>query len=149
MATKAQFQLQVIAWVFAVIVFVALSMFVTWVAVSRYPVPDDDSINLGLFLFFLVVFLDVFLMGDLTLGEHLRGRKKAIPVFKLAGIFMQGLLVAAVVGMLPWSIGWFLSKAPWIPQGVRIAVLILTVLALWRGRRKPPASRPEAPGDAV
>lgn len=145
MATKAQFQLQVIAWVLAVVLFVALSMFVTLVVVSRYPVPDDDMISLGLFLFFLVVFLDVFLIGDLTLGEHLRGPKKAIPVFKLAGIFLCGLLVAAVVGMLPWSIAWVLSEAPWIPQGVNIAVLILTVWGLWRGRRKPPASRPEAP----
>ena len=127
MASKAQFQLQVIAWVFAVIVSVALSMFVTWVAVARYPVPDDDSINLGLFLFFLVVFLDVFLMGDLTFGEHLRDRKKAIPLFKLAVIFMAGLLVAAVIGILPWSIAWVHSEVPWIPQAVRIAALILTV----------------------
>lgn len=138
MTSKAQWQLRVIAWGAAVSLAVPLSMFTTWVAISRYPVPDRDSINLGIFLFFLIAFLDVYLVCDLIVAGLREGKPRSL--LGLAGIFAAGLLIAAGLGTLPWSIEWLwgrlIAAIPWV-QEIPWILLVLWLFAhdFWKRRK--------------
>ncbi len=139
MTSESQWQLRVIAWVAAVSLAVPLSMFTTWVTISRYPVPDRDSINLGLFLFFLMVFLDIYLVCDLIVADLSNG--KPISFLGLTSIFAVGLLVAVGLGILPWSIDWLwrrlIAAMPWVREipWNKLLVLWFVAYVLWKKRK--------------
>ena len=138
-------ELRVLYWVVSVVFAVMLSMYATWVAISRYPIPDSDAINLGLFLFFLIGLLDLLLIGDLVVLGSREG--KAIKIDELSIIFVGGLLCAVGVGLFTWGIGWFIADKPWVPRAFYIAVLILPILQAWWLRRKSRApSNPSTEG---
>jgi hypothetical protein len=125
-------ELRVLYWVVAIIFAVMLSMYATWVAISRYPIPDSDAINLGLFLFFLIGLIDLVIIGNLILFDLPEGKH----IGKLAGIFVSGLLIAAAVGLLTWGIGWFIAGRPWVPKAFYIAVMLFSIIQSWWLRRK-------------
>jgi hypothetical protein len=130
-------ELRVLYWVISVIFAVMLSMYATWVAISRYPIPDSDAINLGLFLFFLIGLLDLLLIGDLVVLGSSEG--KAIKIDELSIVFVGGLLGAVVVGLCTWGIGWLVTEKPWVTRAFWIAVAILwamPALQSWWLRRK-------------
>lgn len=125
---------RVLFWIVSVIFAVMLAMYATWFAISRFPIPDSNPINVGLFLFFLIVLLDLFLIGDLIkigMREH-----KHISVSMSAVIFVGGFLLAAVVGLLTWGIGWLIAGRPWVPRAFYIVLGTSTILQLWWIRRK-------------
>ena len=128
--SKAEFR--VLYWVVAIIFAVMVSMYATWVAISRYPIPDSDAINLGLFLFFLIGLIDLLIIGNLIVFDSPEG----IHIGKLSGIFVGGLLIAAAVGLLTWGIGWFIADRPWVPKAFYIAVILLSIIQSWWLRRK-------------
>lgn len=125
-------EFRVLYWVVAIIFAVMLSMYATWVAVSRYPIPDSNAINLGLFLFFLIGLIDLLIIGNLIVFNFPEG----VSIGKLTGIFVGGLLIAAAVGLLTWGIGWFIADRPWVPKAFYIAMILLSLIQTWWLRRK-------------
>lgn len=94
-----------------------LAMIATWFLVADYPIPDDDAIYLGLLGFLFIVFLDLFFivfvcyllaMGNFRQGERWWAVKWSI------GLFLSGLLVASVVGSLPWLLRRLVVALPWL-----------------------------------
>lgn len=139
-------EFKVLYWVVSVIFAVMLSMYATWFAISRYPIPDSDAINLGFFLFFLIGLLGLLIVGDRIVFGLREG--KPIEIGLLAGIFIGGFIIAAVVGLLTWGIGWFIADRPWVPRAFRIAVLVFAIihlLGLLRRKSRTP-SNPETTG---
>jgi hypothetical protein len=123
-------ELRVLYWMVSLMFAVALSMYATWFAISRYPVPDSNALNLGLFLFFLIGLVTLLIIGDLKLfGKH-------IGIVEAVGIFVGGFLIAAVVGSVTWGIGWFIADRPWVPRYFYVAFAILSALHAWWLRRK-------------
>jgi hypothetical protein len=130
-------ELRVLYWVISVVFAVMLSMYATWVAISRYPIPDSNAINLGLFLFFLIELLSLLAMGDLLV----RGIREGIgiEIGKLSVILVGGFLGAVVVGLCTWGIGLFVADKPWVPRAFGIALTIVSALQAlqsWWLRRK-------------
>jgi hypothetical protein len=122
-------------WIVSLLFAVMLSMYATWIAISRYPIPDSNAIDVALLLVFFIVLLDLVLLGDLMVVGLRKG--KQVEAVTLAGIFVGGFLLAAVVGLLTWGIGWFIADRPWVPQAFYIiAGMILPALQRWWFRRK-------------
>ncbi len=84
-----------------------LSMVATWFLVKHYPVPDDDAIYFGL-LGFLFVAVFVFCLA----GGELAEPKPAIK--RIVSLILVGLLVASVVGSLPWLWSRLIAVLPWM-----------------------------------
>ena len=116
---------------------VALSMVATWLLVTRFPVPDDDAIVLGLVGFFFVMVVDLCLVFFL-IRPKLGGDERMEAAKLSAGIILVGLLVASFVGVLPWSFRWLLDHNPWISSSFRALfpwLVIAEIAWLWRLRR--------------
>lgn len=142
-SNKVEFR--VIYWVISSIFAVMLSMYATWFAISRYPVPDSDAINLGFFLFFLIELFSLLIIGNLIIFGLREGRR--LEPGLMIGIFIGGSIIAAMVGLLTWGTGWFVAELvadmPWVPQVFRTAAPLLTVLyILWLRRYSRAPSNP-------
>jgi vacuolar-type H+-ATPase subunit I/STV1 len=127
---------KVLYWVAAIPISILLAGYATWWIISRYPVPDDDAINLALFLSFLIGFLDLMLLGGLLVSGRPENRHPGMMALLLAG----GILFAAIVGLLTWGTGWLLKGRPWLPEAfIPTMALLYLAYILW-GRRKSRAS---------
>lgn len=110
LAQPGKVELRVLYWVGSVSVAVALSMYATWVAINRYPVPDSDAVNLGIFLFFLIGLVALVVIVDLVVSGLREGKRLEMGL--IAGILVGGLSIATVVGLSIWGIGWFIPSNP-------------------------------------
>jgi hypothetical protein len=122
---------RVALWVTAVPLTLMLSAYATWFAISRYPIPDSDAINLGLFAFFGVLLLDVFFVCDrVVVSLRKEGRITPGELARIATIFLGGALLAALFGLSVWLI-WGLASKPWGEQFVRILFPVLFTIFVW------------------
>ena len=114
-----------------------LAMVATWLLVAYYPIPDDEAVYLGLLGFFFVVFLDVFLLYYLVGSEVRRGQGIAA-VKTSVRLILLGLLVASVVGSLPWLLSRLIAALPWAQEIPWSSLLVLWLVAhdLWRRRKQ-------------
>lgn len=115
-----------------------LAMVATWLFVAYYPIPDDEAIYLGVLGFFFVVLLGFFLIYHLA-GPEVRKGQRIAAVKTSVSLILLGLLVAAVVGSLPWLLSRLIAAIPWVREIPWSTLLVLWLVAhdLWR-RRKPP-----------
>ncbi|MEA2559651.1 MAG: hypothetical protein QOH06_1155 [Acidobacteriota bacterium] len=113
-----------------------LAMVATWLLVAYYPIPDDEAVYLGLLGFFFVVSLDVFLIYH-RVGSEVRQGQGIAAVKTSVSLILLGLLVASVVGSLPWLLSRLLAALPWVQEIPLSKLLILWLVAydLW-GRSK-------------
>jgi uncharacterized membrane protein len=119
------------------LVAMTLSMVVTWILISRYPVPDDEAVSLGLLGFFFVLFLDLFFLC-LRIGPKIRKGEGLQAAGLSLGFLGVGLLVASVVGVLPWCLRWLVNTSPWILKLSRYAFVLFLIVQLvwfWKLRR--------------
>jgi hypothetical protein len=129
----------------AVIPILPLSMIVTWFLYDRYPLPDDSAISLGLLGFVFVVLFDLFLLFYLIGGKLREGQFAAAAKVGLL-LLGLGLLIAPLVGVLPWSLCWLYDSSPWVPFLLRalFAVLVIAMLVwVWRAPRESRRSKLE------
>ena len=121
-----------------------LSMMATAFLSARYPIPDDDAITIGLVGFFLVVFFDLALIYRFVRPEFREGQRIAATKM-LATFIVLGLLVAPLVGVLPWLFRWLINYSPWVSRTCR-ALFVLGLLSqwvwLWRRWRVRKSTRP-------
>ena len=139
MASKDESQLKVVLSLAAIGLAGILSMYATWFAISRYPIPDSDAINLGLAGFFLVVFLDIFFVCGFIINDLRNGKRRSLREWAVnAAIFVGGLLAAAVLGLFLWCFWLFQAKhwAFYVFQTLFCVWLAaLSWRRLWRRRR--------------
>jgi hypothetical protein len=91
--------------------------------------------------FFLIVFFDIALIYRFVRPEFREGQRIAAAK-RLVTFIVLGLLVAPLVGVLPWLCKWFINYSPWVPRIFR-ALFWLLILAegirwawtAWRARR--------------
>lgn len=114
-----------------------LAMVATWLLVAYYPIPDDEAIYLGSLGFFFVVFLDVFLVYHLV-GSEVRQGQSIAAVKTSVGLILLGLLVASLVGSLPWLLSRLIAALPWVQEIPWSVLLVLWLIAqdLWRRRKQ-------------
>jgi hypothetical protein len=119
-----------------------LAMVATWLLVAYYPIPDDEAIYLGLLGFFFVVVLDFFLIYYLV-GPEVRKGQRISAVKTSVSLILLGLLVASVVGSLPWLLSRLIAAIPWVREIPWSTLLILWLVAhdVWRRRRTPEDDR--------
>ena len=99
-----------------------------------FPFPSDDAISLGLLGFTFIVLLDLIAIcwcwwtgfRNHSLGEALVKTVLLVPA---------GLLVASVVGVLPWSFHWLLTHYPWIETLLKVCYWGFLVFWIVQGRR--------------
>jgi hypothetical protein len=123
-----------------------LAMVATWFVVAYFPIPDDDAIHLGLLGFFFVLVIDVFLVYEDLRDAKLQGQR--VPAIRRSvKLLLLGLLVAAIVGSLPWLWfrlwSWLTAAMPWLPdilEELLILAFLLNLIAIWRRRRARKAS---------
>ncbi|SRR6266545_863250 len=96
-----------------------LAMIATWFLVPYLPIPDDDYIDLGLFLFLFIVLFDLIMIG---FAARIRW-------------FLLGLLAAPVVGSLPLLWRYLTASMPWVQDTPVIIILWLAVGNLWISQR--------------
>lgn len=124
----------------AIIPILLLSMVVTGFLAGHYPLPDDNAITLGLLGAVFVVFFDLFLLVYL-IGGKLRERQLAAAVKGGLLILGLGLLIAPVVGVLPWSLRWLVKSNPWIPFLLAALLPVWMIMDLIRLRKSPRGTR--------
>lgn len=114
-----------------------LAMVATWLLVAYYPIPDDETVYLGLLGFFFVVFLDVALIYH-RVGSEVRQGQGIAAVKTSVGLILLGLLVASFVGSLPWLLNRLIAALPWVQEFPWSILLALWFVAhdLWRRRRQ-------------
>lgn len=115
-----------------------LSMVVTWLLYDRYSLPDDSAISIGLLGAVFVVLLDLFLLVYLAGGKLREGQIAAAIKGGLLLIGL-GLLIAPLVGVLPWSMRWLWYSSPWVPFLLRalFAVGVIAMLVVtWKAPRE-------------
>ena len=114
-----------------------LAMVATWLLVAYYPIPDDEAVYLGLLGFCFVVFLDVFLIYHLV-GSEVRQGQGIAAVKTSVSLILLGLLVASVVGSLPWLLSRLIATLPWVQEIPWSSLLVLWLVAydLWRRRKQ-------------
>jgi hypothetical protein len=125
-------------------VFVAgvLAMVATWFLVARYPIPDDEAIHLGVLGFLFIILLDLFLIYHLV-GPKIRQGRRMLAIKWFVSLVLLGLLVASVVGSLPWLVRRLIDAVPWLPNifwGLLLLWSVANTIALWRKRRARKAS---------
>lgn len=108
---------------------IILAVIVTWFVVARFPIPSDAAIELGLLGFFFVVFFDLVFMVRLVVPRFQEGQRAAAAKSAMTFILL-GLLVASLVGVLPWSVRWLFELSPWVPRLFN-ALLILLITAVY------------------
>lgn len=123
----------------AIFVSGVLAMVSTWFLVAYYPAPTDDAIHLGLLGFFFVVFFDFFLIYRRAGAEIRKGQSLAAAKWSV-GLILLGLLVASLVGFLPWLFRRLITYYPWIPVLLRVLFWLMIVAELvgvwgWKVRR--------------
>ena len=114
-----------------------LAMVATWLLVAYSPIPDDEAIDLGLLGFFFVVFLDAFLIYYLA-GSKVRQGQSIAAVKTSVSLILLGLLVASLVGSLPWLISRLIAALPWmqeIPWSI-LPVFWFVAQDLWSRRKQ-------------
>ena len=134
-------EFKVLYWVAAIPISILLAGYATWLIISRYPIPDDDAINLALFFSFLIGFLDLMLLGSILVLGRPENRHPAGMALLLAG----GILLAAIVGLLTWGTGWLINGRPWLPKAFMATMALLYLAQIWWGRRKSRASSSSGP----
>ncbi|HEY3569066.1 MAG TPA: hypothetical protein VGP73_14115 [Thermoanaerobaculia bacterium] len=115
-----------------------LSMVVTWLLYDRYSLPDDSALSIGLLGAVFVVLLDLFLLVYLV-GGKLRERQFAVAVKEGLLLLGLGLLIAPLVGVLPWSMRWLWYSSPWVPFLLRAlfaAGVIAMLVVTWKAPRE-------------
>lgn len=105
-----------------------LAMAATWLLVAYSPIPDDEAIDLGLLLFFFVVFLDAFLIYHLV-GSEIRKGQSIAAVKTSVSLILLGLLVASLVGSLPWLLSRLIAALPWMQEIPWTVLLVLWFVA--------------------
>lgn len=107
------------------------------VAYDPVPIPNDDAIHLGLLGFSFIVFLDFFLIYRLA-GNKIRNGQSLAAAKRLVGLILLGLLVASLVGLLPWALRWLIAYFPWIPVLLRVffwLIIAAELIWVWKVRR--------------
>ena len=114
-----------------------LSMGLTVILATQYFI-DDVDISLGLLGAVFVALLDLFLLVYLV-GGKVRERQLGAAVKGGLLILGLGLLIAPVVGVLPWSMHWLWNASPWVPFLLRalfaVGVIAMLVQA-WKAPRE-------------
>jgi hypothetical protein len=122
--------------ILAVLAILVLAMIVTWLLAGHYSLPDDETITLGLLGAVIVLLAALALLVFLAGSKLLEGRLKAAAL-QGSAILGLGLLVAFLVGVLPWSLRWLDRSYPWMSD---VSMLIVALGALlsgffsWRSR---------------
>lgn len=108
------------------------AMFGTWFVISRYPVPDSDAINVGLFAFLMIALLTLFAAVALAVADWRQLKRTAL-------VLGGGFLAAAVLGGLAWGVGRIFIGRPQAQDALFFGVIMLLWLPTWitwRKRRK-------------
>jgi hypothetical protein len=123
-------------------------MIVTWFLADHYSLPADATIALGLLGAVFVILFDLFLLFFLA-GAKLREGSIAAAIKQGVLLLGLGLLIAPVVGVLPWCLRWVMNSSPWVPLLLRVVQVV--VLAVWmivalvQVRKLPPGKGRYAP----
>lgn len=112
-----------------------LSMAVTVLLATQYFI-DDVAISLGLLGAVFVVLLDLCLLVYLV-GARLRKGQFAVAIKGGLLLIGLGLLIAPLVGVLPWSMRWLWSSSPWVPFLLRTLFAVWVIVSLIRIRKLP------------
>jgi hypothetical protein len=122
--------------ILAALAILVLAMIVTWLLAAHYSLPDDDTITLGLLGAVIVLLAALVLLVFLAGSKLLEGRLKAAAL-QGSAILGLGLLIASLVGVLPWSLRWVDRSYPWV-SGVSMLIVALGALVSgflsWRSR---------------
>jgi hypothetical protein len=109
------------------------------VEIIQYPsFPDDDTLSVGVFGFTFIVFLDLIVICRGWWAGFRNHRLDEALVMTVL-LVPAGLLVASVVGVLPWSSRWLLLHYPWIRTLLRLFFwgwFVFWVVLNGRARRK-------------
>jgi hypothetical protein len=104
---------------------------------SSDPILFGVTVHTGLVLFFLIVFFSLPLIFRMVGPERRTGQRMLAAKwsFKLFGL---SLLVASLVGVLPWLFKWLFNYSPWVSPICHV-LFGLALLAQWvlaRRRRR-------------
>ncbi len=112
-----------------------LSMVATWFFVNHYPVPDDDAIHYGLLGFFFVAVFVLCLAGWVLAESKLRKGQRIPAIKRIVSLILVGLLVASVVGSLPWLWSRLIAVLPWMRDIPWFLLLVSLSYYPWRLRK--------------
>lgn len=118
-----------------------LALVATWFLVNYSPIPDDDAINYGLIGFFVVSLVYFFVFQ--AIADLKRMDPRILVIKKSVRLLLLGLLVASVVGSIPWLWSRLVVAMPWLPNVFWLFVLLSYLPGLialwkrWRARQAP------------